>query len=180
MENILHLWEKPGNIPTTPEKVYKEDWVGYGDWLGNGNVWTGLKSYRAFDEARAFVKTLNIQNKENWRNYCDSGDKPVDIPSNPQSTYYRKGWSGFDDWLGTPTKNKLSTDKKTPRHRNYLEFVEAKAFVHGLNLKGVREWKEYCNSKEKPDNIPSYPHQTFSDKGWKGYKDWLGTHIKYI
>jgi hypothetical protein len=26
-----------------------------------------------------------------------------------------------------------------------------------------------------PANIPSNPHNTYADKGWKGYGDWLGT-----
>ena len=26
-----------------------------------------------------------------------------------------------------------------------------------------------------PNNIPANPRQKYKDKGWKGYKDWLGT-----
>ncbi len=30
--------EKPDDIPATPEKVYKAEWRGMGDWLGTGAV----------------------------------------------------------------------------------------------------------------------------------------------
>jgi hypothetical protein len=58
--------------------------------------------------------------------------------------------------------------------REYMQFDEARSFVQGLNLNGVNGWKGYCKSKEKPANIPSNPNVKYSDKGWKGYSDWLG------
>ncbi|EGG41857.1 hypothetical protein Nlim_1300 [Candidatus Nitrosarchaeum limnium SFB1] len=43
------------------------------------------------------------------------------------------------------------------------------------NLKNVREWKQYCKSGYKPDDIPSHPELYYKSKGWKGFGDWLGT-----
>jgi hypothetical protein len=43
-----------------------------GDWLGTGTIATQTKS----------------------------GEKPVDIPANPNRTYFNKGWAGYPDWLG--------------------------------------------------------------------------------
>jgi hypothetical protein len=36
-----------------------------------------------------------------WRQYCKSGERPDDIPSNPNSAYKDVGWAGWNDWLGT-------------------------------------------------------------------------------
>jgi hypothetical protein len=52
---------------------------------------------------------------ENWINYCQSGNKPKNIPLKPQSYYRNRGWVGFDDWLGTSTIDKspsLRIDKE--------------------------------------------------------------------
>ena len=29
---------KPADIPATPEKVYRKEWKGMGDWLGTGTI----------------------------------------------------------------------------------------------------------------------------------------------
>lgn len=55
--------------------------------------------YLPFEEARAFVRKLNLKNPMQWRHYCKSGVKPVDIPSNPQQVYKRQ-WYGINNWLG--------------------------------------------------------------------------------
>jgi hypothetical protein len=56
----------------------------------------------------------------------------------------------------------------------FLPFEEAKAFVHKLGLKTEVEWRKYCKSGEKPDNIPSTANGVYY-KEWKGWGDWLGT-----
>jgi len=97
--------EMPKDIPHSPLHVYKEKgWKDCGDWLGTNSVYTGKKGnskYLPFDEARTFVRTLKLLNKEDWWEYCQLENKPKNIPPEPQSYYNGKGWLGFDDWLGT-------------------------------------------------------------------------------
>jgi hypothetical protein len=50
--------------------------------------------FRNFSDARQFVHKLNLRGKNHWANYCKSGEKPVDIPSNPARTY-KKEWKGW-------------------------------------------------------------------------------------
>lgn len=45
-------------------------------------------------------------------------------------------------------------------------FNEAKKFVHSLSLKSTKEWKTYCKSGTKPQNIPLYPDRVYE-------KDWI-------
>ena len=71
------------------------------------------------------------------------------------------------DWLGTGTI--------APRLREYRSFKEARAFVRRLGLKSQCEWRAYCKSGKKPDDIPANPNRTYAKAGWAGMGDWLGT-----
>jgi hypothetical protein len=56
---------------------------------------------RPFKEARAFVHSLGLKSESEWRAYCNSGNKPADIPRAVASVYANDGWRGMRDWLGT-------------------------------------------------------------------------------
>jgi superfamily II DNA or RNA helicase len=159
---------KPADIPTNPQKVYaKSGWAGYGDWLGTGQVSNRSRQFRPFNEARAFVHSLNLKSATEWCAYCQSGNKPADIPANPRIAYAKSGWAGYGDWLGT--------GRDAHRSRQFRPFNEARAFVHGLKLKSHTEWRHYCKSGNKPDDIPAKPERAYAEAGWAGYTDWLGT-----
>lgn len=159
----------PYDIPADPYTQYKKRglWKGWGDFLGTGNVATQLKEYRPFEEAREFIRSLGLKNEDEWRDYRVSGDKPHDIPSNPNVTYANQGWAGFGDFLGTGNIKHGSIE--------YRPFEEAREFVRGLGLKNQNEWQEYCVSGEKPKDIPSGPSEVYRKSGWAGYGDFLGT-----
>ncbi|MDC0153545.1 hypothetical protein OAJ02_02290, partial [Nitrosopumilus sp.] len=150
---------KPDDIPTTPDRVYKnKGWKGYGDWLGTGTVSPRYRVYRPFPEAREFVRKLNLKSGTEWQEYCKSGNKPDDVPNTPDGTYRYKGWKSWRDWLGT----------------EFCSFTEAREFVRNLNLKDIKEWKEYCKSGNKPDDIPISAHNVYK-KDFKGWGDFFGT-----
>ena len=156
--------EKPDDIPTTPERVYKDKgWKGIRDFLG-----TEIK-LKDFESAREFARSLNLKGQNEWFEYCKSGNKPDDIQYNVQTVYKNKGWTSWGDWLGTGTV--------APKDRIYRPFPEAREFVRKLNLKSGTEWKEYCKSGKKPDDIPASLPGLYKNKGWKGIGDFLGTNI---
>jgi adenylate cyclase class IV len=157
--------DKPDDIPSNPNATYKKEWKGFGDWTGTGNIAAFNKVYRSFESAREFVRKLGLKNQKEWKEYCKSGDKPDDIPANPNATY-KKDFKGMGDWLGTGSI--------APQDREYRPYKEAREFVRSLGLKTANEWKEYCNSGNKPDDIPSNPNGTYK-KEWKGFGDWIGT-----
>ncbi|MBT6647662.1 MAG: hypothetical protein HOB51_09170 [Thaumarchaeota archaeon] len=208
---------KPDDIPQTPEGTYKNDFKGYGDWLGNGTVASQDMVFRSFSEARNYVRNLKLKNNTEWKAYCRSGNKPYDIPAGPEQTY-KKDFKGISDWLGNGntrmipvtyeecrkfaqknniTKSKewenfsksgkrpsnipghpqdvykkewiswgefLGTDRIANQLIQYRSFTEARAFVQKLGLKNNLDWKKYCNSGNKPDDIPAAP--------WQVYKEW--------
>ena len=60
----------------------------------------------------------------------------------------------------------------------FKSFNESRAFVQTLDLKSYSEWREYCKSDGKPDDIPKNPQVVYHNKGWISWGDWLGTgHI---
>jgi hypothetical protein len=157
---------KPDDIPSSPTNNYKKDFKGMGDYLGTGTVAPQNKVFLPFKEAREFVILLNLKSLKEWKEYCTSGNKPVDIPTRPYTTY-KQDFKGLGDWLGTG--NIANQDKQ------YLPFKEAREFARALKLKGTKEWNDYCKSGNKPDDIPTGPDGTYKNKGWKGMGDYLGT-----
>ena len=123
--------------------------------------------FRSFLKARAYVRKLKLENAVEWRAYCKSRRRPIDIPSCPDRIYNGKGWKGLGDWLGT---GRIASQKKV-----FLSFAKGRAFVRKLGLQTAVEWREYAKSVKRPSAIPTCPHHVYKDKGWKGLGDWLGT-----
>jgi hypothetical protein len=155
--------KKPKNIPYYPYTADKAYWKGWSDWLGT--ITPREIPRRPFDQAREFVRKLNLKTGEEWEKYCQSGNKPNDIPSYP-NTKYKSEWKGIGDWLGT---NRVANSEK-----EFLQFFEARKFVRSLGLQKARDWEKYRKSDKKPDNIPTNPSRTYK-KEWKGIGDWLGS-----
>ena len=169
---------KPKDIPSHAQRIYLgKGWKDTGAWLGTGNVAAYKIQYRGFRDARSFARSLGLSSKDAWFKYT-AGEThhteklPLDIPANPRTTYFKKGWKGFGDWLGT---GRLQTQS-----RNYLPFDEARDFVRKLRLKNQIEWTLYTKGQLKgkspmPTSIPSAPQKVYKDEGWISLGDWLGT-----
>ena len=161
---------RPSDIPQDPRRVYAVDgWISMGNWLGTERVQTQQRKYRSFVRARAFVRKLGLRNLNAWQAYCRSGKKPGDIPATPRAVYAETGWVNLGDWLGTGTV--------APKNSEYRTFGDARAFVHQLRLGGCRDWKRYCESGKKPEDIPATPDRRYKGQGWAGWGDWFGTGI---
>ena len=79
----------PNNFPRKIERVYKNNgWLSWGDFLGYSKGWNG--KYREFKEARKFVRSIGIKSHSEWKKFCDSGKKPIDIPFSGYITYKNK------------------------------------------------------------------------------------------
>lgn len=156
------------DIPKRPDHFY-EEWQGWGDWLGTGNVAPGDRIFLSFEEARAFVRTLKLRSKTAWIMWAKTDARSKDkIPASPSVTYSQE-WEGWGDWLGTGNIK--------PGDRVFLSFEKARTFARGLGLKSKAEWTAWW-SKKRPTDIPGSPNR-YSE--WKGYGDWLGTdNIKCV
>jgi superfamily II DNA or RNA helicase len=160
--------KKPADIPASPHLIYEgKGWVSYGDWIGTGYVAHHLRRFRSFKEARAYVRALHLNSETEWRKFRSSGKLPQDIPTNPNRVYAKEGWAGFGDWLGT--------GRLAGQDREYRPFHAARSFSQSLGLRSWDEWKDYCKSGKKPDEIPTDPGRVYANNGWISYGDWLGT-----
>ena len=66
-----------------------------------------------------------------------------------------------------------AAQNKKPR-TNWRPFEEAKKEVYLRGFKTRKEFKKWCISGIKPDNIPSHPEKIYKNEGWKGWPDFLG------
>ena len=175
---LLEKGVLPADIPANPSRTYKyQGWKDLGDWLGTGRVANSKRFFRPFEDARNFVRSLNLKSTKEWIDFYSGrmqskGKIPFDIPTAPERCYKDAGWKGMGDWLGTGI---IAASK-----RKYRFFNDARSYVHLLNLQSVNEWRRFCRGEmpEKgklPDDIPVGPERLYKSQGWKGYGDWLGT-----
>ena len=66
--------------------------------------------YLSFKEAREWVHSLKLENKKDWKEYCngllkDKRQKPYFIPNHPYIVYQNNGWKNLKDWIGIKEKN---------------------------------------------------------------------------
>jgi predicted helicase len=154
--------KKPHDIPVAPNTVYADSgWTSWVDWLGNGRR---VGNWRPFEDARSFARSLGLKSSEAWKAYSRSGKKPDDIPVKPNTAYADAGWAGMSDWLGNGNCR-----------GEWRPFNKARAFVRSLGLKSGADWKTYCRSGKKPNDIPVAPWQVYAHAGWTSWSDWLGT-----
>jgi hypothetical protein len=168
------------NLPRVPNKVYKKEWQGWGDFLGTGRKQQGKQKYHSFEKARAFVRRLKINDEKEWLLYAKGklpgrDIKPKDIPFRP-NTYYKEEWKGYNDFLG-------NGKEKGKSHPKYVSYKEARDFARNLGLKNTTQWRNYTYGRMKKSNLPPMPKNMVGDvkryytkKGtWKSWKDFLGS-----
>jgi hypothetical protein len=122
--------------------------------------------FLSFEDAKEFVKTLNIKNYKLWRKYVESGSKSSNMPSNPQSNY-KNEWQGWGDFLGTKSYG-------WKKNTSFVTFEESQRFIRKIGIKSFREWTSWCKKGLKPKNIPFSPYTVYKSE-WRGWKDFLGT-----
>ena len=131
------------------------------------------RRYRSFKSARAFVRSLGLKSVDEWRDYMKSVAKPEDIPVAPHHVYATDGWAGWDDWLEASSVGSYLSQYR------YRFFKKARSLARGLGLVSSSEWRAYCQSATKPDDIPANPQSTYAETGWTGWDDWLGYWHKH-
>jgi hypothetical protein len=152
--------QRPSDIPACPEQTYREaGWISWADWLGNGKE---RVAWRSFTDGRAFARGLGLTGFRGWQAWSKSGQRPSDIPSNPEKAYRDDGWISWPDWLGNG------------KQYDMLPFAAGRAYARKLKLRSNKEWQAWSKSGQRPSDIPSSPQKTYRDDGWISWPDWLG------
>jgi len=95
---------KPNDIPTSPDNVYSDDWIGMWDWIGKEKPKNVKPEWRLFHPAKLYVRSLGFRTNKEYRAWANGelSDKPVfpeDLPKYPNEAY-RDDWKSWPDWLG--------------------------------------------------------------------------------
>jgi len=89
------------NLPSIPERHFKKEWQGWGDFLGTGRI--SRIYFKKFFEARKFARSLKCKSSAEWRKKIKGRNLPQGIPADPSSKY-KKEFKGWADFLGTNNK----------------------------------------------------------------------------
>ena len=158
--------ERPSNIPSNPEKNYKNQWLSISDWIGTNPGFQGF-NYLPYNEAKKYVNSLGLKSQSQWTIFLKKNLKPDNIPSSPRRYYLSKGWVSWGDWLGS--------GKQADLYKKFRPFKEAREYIHFLGIKTQKEWNSYAKSEgDKPNDIPYKPQRTYKSE-WISWGDWLGT-----
>ena len=127
-----------------------------------------------FAEARAFVRSLGLRSRQEWRSWLqgsrpDLPNVPDHLPRHPPGGYAGDGWQDFGDFLGTGNVSN--------RRRVFRGFVEARAFARTLGLRSGTEWLAWSRGDRpdlppRPKDIPGKPHTRYEE--FISWADFLG------
>jgi len=159
--------KRPEDIPSNPVRVYDHEWTSWPDFLGTDYVATQKRKFRSIANAKKYIQKFGIKGQYAWAVWLKTNKLPKDIPNDPGSFYRKQGtWKGWGDFLGT--------GNIAPINKTYCSFSQAKKFARKSGMKSQTQWRKYCKSGKKPDEIPMAV-QTIYKKEWKGWGDFLGT-----
>ena len=122
-------------------KFYKE-WIDWDDFFGREKIVN-----RSFEDARRYAQSLHLNFNSDRKKLHEQGKIPKDIPKYPDDIYKNKGWTTWGDFLGT--------GRVADNRRNFLDYDQAKQYAIKLNLKNLREWREFAKEGKIPNNIPT-------------------------
>jgi len=121
--------ERPSNIPSSPYKTYKNEWNGWGEYLGT--------AFLSYEKAKKIVQQAGIKS---CREYFSWKERPDNIPARPD-IIYKNEWKGMGEYLGT----------------DFLSYKEAQKIVQKAGIKTQKEyhnWKERpSNIPARPDIV---------------------------
>jgi len=154
------------NIPVVADKVYENDgWISWGDFLGTG--YEANKEYFNYHEAQKICITAGIKTGSEYKMAWQNGGFPKGMPSKPNVVFRRtEEWISWGEFL--------NTGRVADHLKVWRDFEEAKDYARGLKLPRVQDWVALANSGNLPVDIPKKPQETYRNKGWRDFGDWLG------
>ena len=151
--------KKPTNFPSVPEKIYKDEWISWGDFLGTGYISTRTRKWMSFQEAKTFIQSQGVTNASEFNTWKKAKKRPKNFPSAPWKTY-KNEWISLEHFLGTK--------------KEWMSFQEAKTFIQSEGIQSSREFRAWKKAGKRPRNFPSNPDKTYKGE-WISWSDFLGT-----
>ena len=141
-------------LPSRPNRIYKEQWQGWREFLGTG---ISSKNFPSYEEAQRIAQQAGITTaKEYNKRY-----KELRLPSNPNRNY-KEQWQTWGVFLGTGRTRKIGT--------NFPSYEKAQRIAQQA---GITTAKEY-NKRYKELELPSSPNSSYKEQ-WQTWGVFLGT-----
>jgi hypothetical protein len=156
----------PKGFPAAPSNAYRDQgWISWSDFSGHER--SRVKP-PPFEKAEEIVRLLgiSISGRNEYYKLYRQGKLPRGLPANPSETYRNKGWISWYNYLGIETPTKM------------LPLREAREIVRRLGIKNGLEYRRLHKQGKLPKGIPFGPHQTYKNKGWNGWPDFLGNGFR--
>lgn len=160
-----------------PYEYYKKrninTWISWSDFLSIKENKILENKYLQFNEAREYVRTLNIKNQKEWiMHHREKSLSRLKIPSNPNIIYRNEGWVSLSDWLGINSyKNKTMI--------KYLKYIDCKSYIK-KNFPEVKNRSDWYNidKSEIPMEVPKRPDHIYKKSGdWINWESFLESPI---
>jgi len=89
----------PDDIPAWPERAYRTEWKGWGEFFGTGRIANQNRGqhYRSYEAAQTWARANGITTSTQWRSLGPER-LPSDIPAKPGRVYAE--WSNWQKFLG--------------------------------------------------------------------------------
>ena len=160
-------WCKPDGIPYHPDRSYKnKGWTTWKDFLGNGIV---KHDYPSYNKLKRMVRKAKIKSHVEYEIWVKKTRKRLlttGLPSNPDTLpLYKKQWKSWGDFLGTGI---VQNQKKI-----WLSFKKARSVMRKTTINTKEQLVQAAKKGKLPKGVPADPYEVYSDKGWKGYRDFL-------
>ena len=164
------------DIPTIPSKAYKDKgWIGMKDWLGTG---LDHKNYPSYDELKRKIRKAKIISAREYVLWVrkikkDGGFTYNTVPLKPEQYYKGKGWKSWGKFTGTGNI-RLGTMK-------WKSYKTVKRIIRSVRpeIKGYTQFNIISKKGKLPKGVPSDPAKVYKNKGWEGWKVFLGYKTNY-
>jgi very-short-patch-repair endonuclease len=116
-------------------------------------------NYLSFNDARDYIRKLNLKNQKEWRNWIKHNK--IGIPSNPH-VFYKSEWISLSDWIGS--------DVESFNNREYYEYEHCKLLIKDMNFKNRSDFYFFVKNKNTDKKIPNRPDHVY--KKQNKWEDW--------
>ncbi|WP_086480468.1 gamma-mobile-trio integrase GmtZ [Oceanospirillum sanctuarii] len=143
-------YKQDPKLPANPERVYKEDWESWFDFLGTE------KKYATLAEASAAAQLLGFKSQAGYLRGYKQDPK---LPANPERVY-KEDWESWFDFLGTERPGE-----------KYATLAEASV---AAQLLGFKSQPEYYQGYKQDPKLPANPERVYKED-WESWPRFLGT-----